>query len=1485
MRIRISAIVVSALATFCFQSTSLPSTACGQDGKKQDGKKQVVFIAGRQSHDYGSHEHFAGSKILAEVVENSDPNVQCTVLRNGWPQDDSLLDQADTIVIYSDGGGGHPSLPHLPRLKKQMDRGAGFVCIHYAVEVPKDRGGPEFLEWLGGYFETHWSVNPHWDAKFETLPTHPITTGVKPFETRDEWYFHMRFPEGMKGVTPILSAVAPDHTMSRPDGPHSGNPAVRKEVAMKIPQHVAWATERPGGGRSFGFTGGHFHWNWGRTEPTKLVANAILWTAKAKIPDGGAVVAPKSVEQLKENQDEAVPGNFDSKKIAESFRLTSAPAPAGEQSPVAIKPNAAKLLFSTETLTSQTPNHRVDTTVDIRGAKKLYLIVSSGRDGMACDWANWVEPKLIGPSGSKSLLDLNWFEASAEWGEPRKNANAEGGPMQVAGRSVSGIGTHAFSVIGYEIPAGYEKLQVGCALDDGGVSQQNGQTTSLRFHVAAEGIPDGINNWGTIGSPQSPDRTPDKAVAGLQVADGLQASLAASEPMLKSLTNIDVDHRGRIWVCEVVNYRRHQNDRPEGDRILILEDTDQDGVVDKTKVFYQGRDIDSALGLCVLGNRVLVSAAPYVLEFTDENGDDVPDRKTQILTKTGQPQHDHSVHSFVFGPDGKLYFNFGNTGHQLCDSAGNPILDRWGRKINDSGNPYRQGMVFRCNEDLSDMEVLGHNFRNNYEVAVDSFGSLWQSDNDDDGNRATRINFVMEYGNYGYVDEVTGAGWQAERTNWEDEIPLRHWHLNDPGVVPTMLITGAGSPTGITVYEGSLLPERYRNQVIHTDAGPNVVRAYVTQKDGAGYSATIENIIVGEFDRWFRPADVCVAPDGSLFVSDWYDPGVGGHNMEDMERGRLFRVAPPQTPYRVPTYDFKTAAGATEALKSPNNSARYMAFKSLASMGKEAVPELQKLAKDANPRFRARALWLLARIGSPLQIVEQASMDSDPNVRMTGIRIARQYRVATRDYFPKLLADSDSGVLRELCVALREDTSAEAPKYWAQLANRFDGKDRWYLEALGIAAIDRWDEFLGAWLAGKPDMESASSRGIVWRSRGSMAAGLQTELLQSSSLADSQIPSILRALDFQNKESREDAIAKMLSTLKSSQPNDRSDTLMVEALMRSDRAAKDLDPTLLAVIKRHVEQLGADPSQLRVLRKIRVPELDLILLERAAAWGATSQGLQALEIYISDSKNRQALLERLSAPTPTESELTLARILSLGNRRESVEMQRTLLESTQASKGVKAEAAIALARNKNTQQLVLDLAKKQAIPSEAMGLVASTLRSSTEQKIRDAAQQLFPKPEGSQKDLPSIDQLVKRRGSAERGKGIYFGAATCSQCHVVGNEGKNVGPNLSEIGSKLSKDAMYLAILAPSAGISHAFEAYALRTDEDEVITGLLVSETAQSITLRDAKGIEHTVARANVEEFKKQDKSLMPENLHELVSDQGLVDLVEYLTTLQKAK
>jgi putative membrane-bound dehydrogenase-like protein len=1093
------------------------------------GAKTILFIAGKASHGFGSHEHYAGCKILADTVRAAVPNLRCEVVR-GWPTDSELLAQASGIVIYCDGGGGHIVNSHLDEMDSVMKRGTGLVCLHYAVEVPKGEVGDRFKEWLGGYFETHWSVNPHWTAKFEKMPDHPIVRGVSPFEANDEWYFHMRFRPNMEGVTPILSAVAPASTMTRPDGPHSGNPDVRKAVAQGLPQHTAWAFQRPGGGRSFGFTGGHYHWNWGRPEILRLVGNAIAWTAGIEIPSSGLSAPAIPVDQLMQNQDEETPKNFSREATVKQFQLIGATSTA---SPAAEK---GRLLFASPVINSATSRHQVDAEVDIRGVKRLFLVVTDAGDGFSCDWADWVQPTLKGPQGDKALVDLKWTRAESGWGTVRVNANAAGQPLSINGKVVSsGIGTHAPSVIEYELPSGFERFETVCGLDTDGVSQNKGQATSVRFMIYADELPKDLRSMDAkMGDSQ---RLAENAVAGLTVHPGVQATLAASEPKLKSLTNIDIDHRGRVWACEVVNYRRHNGERPEGDRILILEDADGDGVMDSSKVFYQGRDIDSAMGICVLGNRVIVSAAPYVWVFTDNDGDDKPDKKEAWFTKTGQPQHDHSNHSFLFGPDGKLYWNFGNTGLQLNDPEGKPVYDRWGREINFSGKPYRQGMAFRCNLDGSDMEVLGHNFRNNYELAVDSFGSVWQSDNDDDGNRATRINFVMEFGNYGYTDETNGAGWQAERTNWETEIPSRHWHLNDPGVVPTMLITGAGSPTGITVYEGRMLPEAFWDQVIHCDAGPNVVRAYPAKPDGAGYSATMLNLAVGEVDRWFRPADVCVAPDGSVFVSDWYDPGVGGHRMEDMERGRLFRLAPPKVRYNVPEYDFASPEGAAQALKNPCHSVRFLAWEALMNMGDKAVPAASRLLSNPNPRVRARALWLLGKMPNQAEKpIRQAFRDEESNLRIAAIRLARQLKWPTKSYFPELLQDRQPAVLRELCLALREDTSPEMPGYWSALAERYDGKDRWYLEALGIAAMDRWDACMEAWVAGRKNpWKEKTGRDILWRSRASKTSGWIADLLKDPALPEAEVDRFLRALDFQSSEARESAYRQLLDLASANQ--------------------------------------------------------------------------------------------------------------------------------------------------------------------------------------------------------------------------------------------------------------------------------------------------------------------------------------------------------------
>jgi type 1 glutamine amidotransferase len=266
--------------------------------------KKIVLIAGRPSHGPGEHEHRAGCLLLQSCLVQVK-GVTAVVYSNGWPEDaTSAFNGAAAVVVYADGGGGHPLLQgdHLKTIGALMDQGVGLACIHYACEPTKENGQKEFLDWIGGAFEINWSVNPHWDADFKELPNHPITRGVRPFKIRDEWYFHMRFREGMKGVTPILTAVPTPDTTKRNDGPHEGNPAVRAAVAKGEPQPVAWACERANGGRGFGFTGAHFHQNWGNDDFRKLVLNAILWVARAEVPAGG-VQSKVTPEQLTQNLD------------------------------------------------------------------------------------------------------------------------------------------------------------------------------------------------------------------------------------------------------------------------------------------------------------------------------------------------------------------------------------------------------------------------------------------------------------------------------------------------------------------------------------------------------------------------------------------------------------------------------------------------------------------------------------------------------------------------------------------------------------------------------------------------------------------------------------------------------------------------------------------------------------------------------------------------------------------------------------------------------------------------------------------------------------------------------------------------------------------------------------------------------------------------------------------------------------------------------
>lgn len=278
-----------------------------------DGKQKLVLIAGKPSHPPGMHEFRAGTMLLEKCLM-SVPNLVVDRHEMGWVSDEKTFADADAVVIYADGGGKHPAVVdgHLDTLRKLIANGVGFGCMHYGVEVVADQAGKEFQEWLGGHYENAYSCNPIWEANYSHLPTHPITQGVKPFATNDEWYIHMRFRpafghgvenamDGAAKFAPILVSIPSDATRDGPyvypKGPY---PHIQAEKGQ--PETTMWTIERADGGRGFGFTGGHFHDNWANDNVRKAVLNALLWVSKVEVPANG-VESSVSADDLKQNLD------------------------------------------------------------------------------------------------------------------------------------------------------------------------------------------------------------------------------------------------------------------------------------------------------------------------------------------------------------------------------------------------------------------------------------------------------------------------------------------------------------------------------------------------------------------------------------------------------------------------------------------------------------------------------------------------------------------------------------------------------------------------------------------------------------------------------------------------------------------------------------------------------------------------------------------------------------------------------------------------------------------------------------------------------------------------------------------------------------------------------------------------------------------------------------------------------------------------------
>ena len=977
-------------------------------------------------------------------------------------------------------------------------------------------------------------------------------------------------------------------------------------------------------------------------------------------------------------------------------------------------------------------------------------------------------------------------------------------------------------------------------------------------------------------SADTDEHSPEQSLADLKVYSGLEVSLFASEPMFSNPTNIAIDDRGRVWVCEAFNYRNQYNPKnpvkEEGDRIMILEDTDGDGKADNSKVFYQGKDVNSALGISLVGDKVIVSCSPNVFVFTDSNHDDVPDKKEILYQGIQGTQHDHGMHSFVFGPEGRLYFNFGNEGKCLLNAAGDTIVDVNGHKVVTNGKPFRQGLVLRSDINGDNVEVLAHNFRNNYEVTVDPYGTMWQSDNDDDGNKGTRINYVMEYGNYGFQDEMTGAGWRARRTNMEKEIPLRHWHLNDPGVVPNLLQTGAGSPSGITTYEGQLLPEVFHGQMIHAEPGNNVVRSYPVENDGAGYKASIVNILEAQNDQWFRPTDVAVAPDGSLFVADWYDPGFGGHQVGDVNRGRIYRIAPRGSTYKIPDLDLRSTEGAIAALTNPNATRRMLGWNALASMGDKAETPLQKLWTSTDSRQRAQALWLLIRIPERADhYLAQALADKDTNIRITGIRAARYLKRDILAVASELVNDPSSQVRREVAIAIRGQAGQKAADLWTTLAKSYDGKDRWYLEALGISAAGNWTSYFDTWkMAVGDDWKSGSNTDIVWRSRSKSAMLLMAELIESGD--EQTMLRYFRSFDFHTDPSKQQILTSLI------QNNNGPKVLL---------ALKHMDPSKLkmtAAVRNALEKVLDEHQEkiefVELVSSYKLQERSPDLLKLAVQYPDSTVGKEAAKTLL-DWNKLQLIASAINSPEKNESQSMVKALWPHMYNAKAIGIMEGIMMDSSKEMELRKLAVKTFGGPWQAEDRLLTLAKEDKIPAELHTAAGGVFQTAWRAVLREEAGKYLKLP-GSKEGapLPSVAVLVDKQGDHVNGKAIF--ESLCSNCHQVNGEGVNFGPDLSEIGGKLSKEGLYTSILFPDQGISFGYEGYRIQLEDGSVAIGKILSETPEQIEVQ-YMNTQQSVLKEKIIGRSKLESSLMPSNLQSSMTEKELVDLVAYLETLRK--